>query len=1161
MIPVSKIDNISPSIPLATSSSGNMGPRCYSQHNAVERFETMDLPRPSIFDIPRFVHRSAVQQIARPDYDSSKCMYPYNPHLASNNFQQFSPLHISPSSNSFRVLHQYPYLQPYINGCNNFIPNMPIIDRIKVGPTSLPFAPIFSTPRDPLLEHNYAKTNDISKTDIEKISLNNSFNIEIKGAIKRSYGSQMPTNDVNSSTNDGTKNPVPKKKRNYQHNKESLKKPMISGFVRELLNIETPNGERRKIIVYKAPDGVVLSKKLDVKMYLNLHPNPELQIENFSFDTRLSFSEKKTREFNNKYSQSEDRKLNNSSLPKKSISKKVSNSSAQSLNNSKVETPVKKSLSLKHRKLISKYFKKVSDASKYFDGLSTGSYRRKLPNLRKINISITVDNQLDSSQSLSIYSDIICFDEFFSSFASYLDISIEMPQVYEFLACLVVTEIDDSFYFKMLSQLLKLVVVNDNFANDVNDNIYSLKWDWLLTNEVYRLYLHARSRFLVDIQPIPESSYHVTLIDLLKQLDNNKLIYNLKPHLKTFALRFLIDQICSTNIFAGVINEVVENVGKNRRDKYHIETKLRQLRTKTSIITKNPTQAEEILEAPNIDIEKQEKLKYLGSDRYGRQYNYSHNQKLVYIEALANLPGVVQNKFLGCSVHSKKPLLTPENVNQLVAFSTQSILKLKLKDVDMNIEKFKEYIKKDLLESAINHDDNKTQKNTLLQILIDSPKMLRNVSEDELALFLDVFSRNYSKHKNKSVGGNEFGDGWWLIENKNAMNEFVKCLNQRGIREHHLYKCFIKYQEFLNELPETPSDSIETNIVFNYDSQLNISYEKLTSKATNLILKELREISMKMDKYLSKISIQPDKPILVEYENLSQTSAEIMEIVKSLIAVFVSCCERKFDRPWLSKWNDSIQMYSGLSTIYLYCQSLKLKIDPNSKICKVCNTIDDTLTITECHVCLLSAHESCLEEPMKKIKKTKMICSTCHNESILKSSRVCKICNIKTGKTLSCCVCNEFFHSKCLGKKPKNKHDAIVCEACTTANKILNPKIFTPPSITFSNAPFKKFSSECQKVLKILQEHKDGQPFAQPVDSSVLSYYDIIKKPMEFKTIARKVKTHKYKNVTQFYNDILQIFANCYIFNEDNSKIAKCGLRLQKLFEKEWKAISANFSV
>lgn len=54
----------------------------------------------------------------------------------------------------------------------------------------------------------------------------------------------------------------------------------------------------------------------------------------------------------------------------------------------------------------------------------------------------------------------------------------------------------------------------------------------------------------------------------------------------------------------------------------------------------------------------------------------------------------------------------------------------------------------------------------------------------------------------------------------------------------------------------------------------------------------------------------------------------------------------------------------------------------------------------------------------------------------------------------------------------------------------------------------------------------------------LLDYPTIIKKPMDLQTLKKKVKNGKYKNNSEFLEDLNLIWDNCKTYNQEGSVIA-----------------------
>jgi hypothetical protein len=57
-------------------------------------------------------------------------------------------------------------------------------------------------------------------------------------------------------------------------------------------------------------------------------------------------------------------------------------------------------------------------------------------------------------------------------------------------------------------------------------------------------------------------------------------------------------------------------------------------------------------------------------------------------------------------------------------------------------------------------------------------------------------------------------------------------------------------------------------------------------------------------------------------------------------------------------------------------------------------------------------------------------------------------------------------------------------------------------------------------------------PFAEPVSTKIApDYYEIIKRPMDLKTIRNKIKTFDYRSREEFLTDVRQMVENCHLYN------------------------------
>ncbi|KAG9153974.1 hypothetical protein Leryth_000495 [Lithospermum erythrorhizon] len=83
-----------------------------------------------------------------------------------------------------------------------------------------------------------------------------------------------------------------------------------------------------------------------------------------------------------------------------------------------------------------------------------------------------------------------------------------------------------------------------------------------------------------------------------------------------------------------------------------------------------------------------------------------------------------------------------------------------------------------------------------------------------------------------------------------------------------------------------------------------------------------------------------------------------------------------------------------------------------------------------------------------------------------------------------------------------------------------------------------------------LHDHPDSWPFKEPVDArDVPDYYDIIKDPMDLKTMSKRVESELYYvTLEMFVADAKRMFANARTYNSPDTIYYKCSTRLEANF-------------
>ncbi|KAK7378412.1 hypothetical protein VNO80_03852 [Phaseolus coccineus] len=109
---------------------------------------------------------------------------------------------------------------------------------------------------------------------------------------------------------------------------------------------------------------------------------------------------------------------------------------------------------------------------------------------------------------------------------------------------------------------------------------------------------------------------------------------------------------------------------------------------------------------------------------------------------------------------------------------------------------------------------------------------------------------------------------------------------------------------------------------------------------------------------------------------------------------------------------------------------------------------------------------------------------------------------------------------------------------------------------TDNSANQKHLSTFMRSLLKSMHDHADAWPFKEPVDArDVPDYYDIIKDPMDLKTMSKRVESELYYvTFEMFVADVRRMFANARTYNSPETIYYKCATRLESHFQSKVQA-------
>ena len=123
-----------------------------------------------------------------------------------------------------------------------------------------------------------------------------------------------------------------------------------------------------------------------------------------------------------------------------------------------------------------------------------------------------------------------------------------------------------------------------------------------------------------------------------------------------------------------------------------------------------------------------------------------------------------------------------------------------------------------------------------------------------------------------------------------------------------------------------------------------------------------------------------------------------------------------------------------------------------------------------------------------------------------------------------------------------------------TIEKLLDDKEYLINEVYSLNKEllfYESWEPEALKVINELLKLPETEIFKYPVDpieNNALHYYDIIKKPMDFSTIKKKIRKRQYTNFKEFCFDVDLIFDNCFFYNGEFSEIGKMGSIVKREF-------------
>lgn len=103
-----------------------------------------------------------------------------------------------------------------------------------------------------------------------------------------------------------------------------------------------------------------------------------------------------------------------------------------------------------------------------------------------------------------------------------------------------------------------------------------------------------------------------------------------------------------------------------------------------------------------------------------------------------------------------------------------------------------------------------------------------------------------------------------------------------------------------------------------------------------------------------------------------------------------------------------------------------------------------------------------------------------------------------------------------------------------------------------------------RRMMTNLMKNAKAWIFSEPVQPEKLGindYFDIIKNPMDFGTIDKKLKHHEYLNMQEFLSDVELVFENCLNYNGEQSQVSQMCREVQEEYNKQCEHLQVWFYI
>jgi len=208
----------------------------------------------------------------------------------------------------------------------------------------------------------------------------------------------------------------------------------------------------------------------------------------------------------------------------------------------------------------------------------------------------------------------------------------------------------------------------------------------------------------------------------------------------------------------------------------------------------------------------------------------------------------------------------------------------------------------------------------------------------------------------------------------------------------------------------------------------------------------------------------------------------------------------------------------------------------------ICKTpYDQKKFYVGCDICSNWFHGECVDITPKMSKKmSEYVCDECTTaKQGTETYCLCRQPYDEARFYIGCEKCPDWFHGRCVGilQSEAGSIEDYECPNCNKSSRINSANL----------KPLRLQDMEAvKKLFKQIQTCKHSAPFKQPVDRKAnKKYYSIVKEPMDFETMEKKLNGSKYTTLAQFLGDVTRIVENCRYFNPPGTPISKTAEALE----------------